>query len=395
MEAPAGQNRIDADGDVALPRETLRGNGERFRVIAEAIPGMVWTCTPDGRCDYVSRRWPEYTGADFQEALSDGASSFVHADDMARVQEVWKRAVEAGRGDETQLRLRRRDGVYRWHLVRGVPECDAHGQITHWVGVAIDIEELAATHATLTHAKEELERTVADRTHQLQEVVEQLEAFAYSIAHDMRAPLRTMHQYAQIVARDYAARVPDDVRIYLNKIMAAAERLDTLIREVLVYTKVSQGQLEMQPTNLERLLSEILIMHPQLNPPQAEVHARLPLHAVIADETALTQALSNLLTNAVKFVPSDRKAKCTIWTEQVGEQVRIYIQDNGIGIPTRDQKRIFKMFERLQPESKYEGTGIGLTIVRRAVERMDGNLGIESADGKGSKFWIELKIAEL
>lgn len=217
MEAPAGQNRIDADGDVALSRETIPGsNDDRFRVIAEAIPGMVWTCTPDGRCDYVSRRWPEYTGADFQEALSDGASSFVHADDMARVQEVWKRAVEAGRGDETQLRLRRRDGVYRWHLVRGVPECDAHGQITHWVGVAIDIEELAATHATLTHAKEELERTVADRTHQLQEVVEQLEAFAYSIAHDMRAPLRTMHQYAQIVARDYAARVPDDVRIYTS-----------------------------------------------------------------------------------------------------------------------------------------------------------------------------------
>jgi signal transduction histidine kinase len=249
-------------------------------------------------------------------------------------------------------------------------------------------------HAELIRAKAELEQTVIQRTRELQEAVEQLESFAYSIAHDMRAPLRTMHQYAEIVARDFAADVPDEALSYLKKIMGAAEKLDSHIRDVLVYTRVSQGRLEMQPINLERVLSEILLMAPHLNPPAVELTARLPLHTVVGDPTALAQGFSNLLSNAVKFVPSERKPKIEIWTELTGDSVRINIKDNGIGIATSDQERIFKLFERLQPESSCEGSGIGLTIVRRAVERMNGKLGVRSEEGKGSTFWIELKKGE-
>ena len=396
MSADAG------DRDPGFSPGMLGANDDPFRAIAEAIPGMVWTCTPDGACDYVSHRWVEYTGANRQQILRDGGLSFIHPEDVARVQQAWKRGIETGQSYEVESRLRGADGIYRWHSVRSVPERDAHKGVTRWVGVCIDIEEqkraqeeATTTQTMLSSAKEELERTVTQRTHQLEEVIEQLEAFAYSIAHDMRAPLRTMHQYAEALTRDFAARVPEEARIYCHKIMAAAERLDSLIREVLIYTRVSQGRLEMQPINLERLLSEILVMYPQLNPPEAELHARLPLQAVIADETALRQALSNLLTNAVKFVPGDRKPDVRIWTEPIGEKVRIYIKDNGIGIAPRDQQRIFKMFERLQPESKYEGSGIGLTIVRRAIERMAGKLGIESEEGAGSVFWIELQKGEL
>ncbi|HKX62846.1 MAG TPA: ATP-binding protein, partial [Verrucomicrobiae bacterium] len=216
-----------------------------------------------------------------------------------------------------------------------------------------------------------------------------------SIAHDMRAPLRTMHQYAEIVARDFANQVPPEVLSYLGKIMGAAEKLDCHIREVLVYTRVSQGRLEMQSISLERILSEILLMCPYLTSPAVELTTRLPLHAVIGDPTALTQGFSNLLANSVKFVPAERKPKIEVWTELRGENVRIYIKDNGIGIATGDQERIFKLFERLQPESTHEGSGIGLTIVRRAVERMNGKLGVESEEGKGSTFWIELRKGEL
>lgn len=359
-------------------------------------------CNSEGRFSYVSPRWAEYTGSDSLPRPGRAGLGFIHPDDVTAGKRVWQRASKSGQSFETQVRLRRHDGVFRWHQVRGVPERNGRNRVVRWVGACIDIEELvrvqneaASKHANLSLAREELERTVAERTRELQEVVEQLEAFAYSIAHDMRAPLRSMHQYAETVARDFGPRVPSEARVYLNKIMAASERLDSLIREVLVYTKVSQGRLEMQPMSLERLLSEILLMHPQLNSPEAELSARLPLHPVIGDETALTQAFSNLLTNAVKFVPKTRKPIVNIWTEKRGDNVRICIKDNGIGIPPNDHGRIFKMFERLQPESKYEGSGIGLTIVRRAVERMGGKLGVESEEGQGSTFWIELKKGEL
>lgn len=377
------------------------GGDDPFHVIAEAIPGIIWVCDAEGACTYVSRHWFEYTGVDLT-AGTNVSFNFVHPDDQEAGKQIWQQALKSGQRFETQLRLRRHDGAFRWHRVRGVPDRNAGARVERWVGVAIDIEEVvqvqtetATRHADLSLAKEELERTVAERTRELQDVIEQLEAFAYSIAHDMRAPLRTMHQYAETVARDFAARVPDEVRIYLNKIMAASERLDSLIREVLVYTKVSQGRIEMQPMSLESLLSEILLMYPQLNPPQAELHARLPLHPVLGDETALTQAFSNLLTNAVKFVPKGRKPEVNVWTEKVGDKVRIYIKDNGIGIPAGDRDRIFKMFERLQPESKFEGSGIGLTIVRRAVERMGGKIGVDSTEGQGSTFWMELQKGDL
>jgi signal transduction histidine kinase len=258
-----------------------------------------------------------------------------------------------------------------------------------------DGQALAAENAKLARANAELEQALAKRNRELLESTEQLESFAYSIAHDMRAPLRTMHQYAEIVARDFTAQVPPEALAYLRKIMGAAEKLDSHIRDVLVYTRVSQGRLEMQPINLERILSEVLLMAPHLNSPAVELNARLPLHTVIGDSTALTQALSNLLSNAVKFVPSDRKPKITIWTEAMGGNVRISIKDNGIGIAATNQGRIFKLFERLQPEGDFEGSGIGLTIVRRAVERMNGHLGVESKEGEGSTFWIELKKGEL
>ncbi len=200
-----------------------------------------------------------------------------------------------------------------------------------------------------------------------------------------------MHQYADILTNDFGSQVPEPAIAYLDKIKGAAEKLDSLIREVLVYTRVSQGSMHLKPVSLEQILSEVLAMHPQLHPPAVELNVATPLQSVIGDETALIQVFSNLLTNAVKFVDKDRKPKIEIWTAAAGENVRVFIKDNGIGIPSRDRERIFQIFERLQPASEYEGSGIGLTIVRRAVERMEGTMGVESAGDQGTTFWLELK----
>jgi PAS domain S-box-containing protein len=362
--------------------------------LADAISAMFWICDARGRSVYISKGWLDYSGMSPGDNLNDGGAKAVHPEDRERVEEEWRKALQNGNRYELRARLRRHDGATRWHRVQGVPERDASGTVKRWIVIWIDIDEEVARHAALAGTKEELERTVLERTHQLQEAVEELEAFAYSIAHDMRAPLRAMHMYAETVARDFGLRVPEEARGFLNKIMGAAEKLDLLIREVLVYTRVSQGRMNLQPINLDLLLSEVLVMQPQLNPPHVELSAQLPLHTVIGDETALTQVFTNLLTNAVKFVPEGRKPKVNIWTETTGDKVRIHVKDNGIGMATTDLKRIFKMFERLQPDSKYEGSGIGLTIVRRAVERMGGTLGVESIENEGSTFWVELQKGE-
>jgi signal transduction histidine kinase len=366
-----------------------------LRVVGEVLDAMFWVGNPLGSCEFVNQKWFDYTGADGGGALFD----LIHPEDLAVFKQGWQQAGESRQPYQTDLRLRRRDGVYHWHRVRCVSDDPT---LKRWLITLADMDEetrifraSSQTKAGLARAKEELERTVGERTQQLQEAVEQLEAFAYSIAHDMRAPLRAMHQYAETVARDFGPQVPAEGRAYLNKIMAASEKLDLLIREVLVYTRVSQGRLDLKSLSLERLLSDTLLAYPQLTAPNVELHARLPLHSVIGDETALTQAISNLLTNAVKFVPGDRKPEITVWTTLAGDNVRISVQDNGIGIRREDRKRIFKMFEKLHPDSKVEGSGIGLTIARRAVERMGGKLGVDSTEGRGSTFWIELRKGDL
>lgn len=397
----ASDNKVVHDDETTSPASNLSEIEDPFRTIAEVIPGLLWICSPEGVCNYASRRCREYTGADFGQSPANGGFNFAHPDDRNRVMQAWTESVRSGHSHETEVRLRRHDGEYRWHRACGIPERDKNDAVKRWVVVCIDIDEAkkfqqesAEMRATLTRAKGELEHAVAERTHQLQEVVDQLEAFAYTIAHDMRAPLRSMHQYAEVVARDFAPQIPPEAHPYLRKIMGAAEKLDSLIRKVLVYTRVSQGSLNLRVVKLDDVLAEVLIMYPQLNPPHMEVNIRKPMHCVIGDETALIHVFSNLLSNAGKFVPADRKPKIEIWSEATGQNTRIFIKDNGIGIPSQGRDRIFQMFERLQPESKYEGSGIGLTIVRRAVERMGGTIGVESAEGQGSTFWIELKKGE-
>jgi PAS domain S-box-containing protein len=368
-----------------------------FAALLEAVPGIVWSSGSSGDLRFASPRCLAYIGAGLPELLGDGLVEYVHSEDRARFKAI-PEAVAAGSRNGVEVRLRRHDGVYRWHRLFCVQDRDVQGQLQGVLSVAIDFEQQKeleqdslVANARFASAQRDMEAALAKRN----EAIEQLEAFAYSIAHDMRAPLRAMHQYAEIVARDFVGQVPEDALSYLKRIMAAADRLDSHVRDVLVYTRVSQGRMEMQSMNVERVLSEILLMYPQLNPPVVEITPRLPLHSVIGDHTALTQSISNLLSNAVKFVPSDRKPKVEIWTELTGETVRIHIRDNGIGIAAGDQHRIFKLFERVQPDSAYEGSGIGLTIVRRAVERMGGKLGVESEEGKSTTFWMELKKGDL
>jgi signal transduction histidine kinase len=225
----------------------------------------------------------------------------------------------------------------------------------------------------------------------LSETIAELEAFSYSIAHDMRAPLRAMRGFAAVLAEDHAAQLDDTAQKYLERISAAAGRMDGLIVDILNYSKVVRGHLELRAMDVARLITDVVTSYPALQREQADIAIEGTLPPVMANEAALTQIISNILSNAVKFVAPEVRPQVHIYAETTGEFVRIWFEDNGIGIPAESRERIFEIFTRLNRPELYEGTGIGLAIVRKAVERMGGRVGVESEEGKGSRFWVELK----
>ena len=255
--------------------------------------------------------------------------------------------------------------------------------------------ELALAKDKISRHAVELEQTVAERTAQLREMIGELEAYSYSISHDMRAPLRAMRGFSMILLEEHSAQLNPEGIEHLKRIDAAAGRMDVLIQEVLTYTRLPHEEVKLEPVDLDSLVRQIIDTYPQLQTGGVEIHIEGVLPSVLGGEASLAQGISNLLTNAVKFVAPKIRPQINIRAETIGDDVRLWVADNGIGIAPEDQARIFKMFERVDHASVYEGSGMGLAIVRKAVDRMGGQFGVESEAGGGSKFWIQLKKADL
>jgi signal transduction histidine kinase len=262
-----------------------------------------------------------------------------------------------------------------------------------WIGSNTEITEMVRTRETLAERRRELERLVDERTASLRKAVEQMEEFSYSISHDLRAPLRAMQGYAQALLEDYGARLDDEGTDYLRRIIAASSRMDRLTLDVLTYSKVSREDLRPQRVSLGRLVTDCVRQHIDFRDGGADIAIEHPLPDVLGHEPLIMQVVSNLIGNALKFVAPGTTPRVRIRSDSDPRSVRLWIEDNGIGVPPRYQKRIWGMFERAHQGGGYAGTGIGLAIVRKAVERMGGQVGVESDGSSGSRFWVRLPSA--
>lgn len=254
--------------------------------------------------------------------------------------------------------------------------------------------QLLATKNELSRYTSGLEKLVSERTESLQQVVEQMEEFSYSISHDLRAPARAMEAYASALMEDYGKQLDSTGRDYLERIIRSSARMDRMIREILTYSRLSRAQITLRPVPLDALVREIVEQYPGIHSFSSCIEIAPNLANVVGHEPSLTQAISNLLSNACKFVPPNSKPQCRVWTERNNGHVTLYVKDNGIGIRPEHQHRLFGVFERIHPDGHYEGNGIGLAIVRKAVERMGGQVGVISDGTNGSQFWIRLPAAE-
>lgn len=241
----------------------------------------------------------------------------------------------------------------------------------------------------------ELEKRIEERTAELRESNSQLESFCYSVSHDLRAPLRSMQGFSHALLEDHARELNAEGQDFAQRILSAAEHMDSLLADVLAYSRLSRQELKLEPVNVDEVIEEArLQLQNEAKKKSADVQIAACARKVLANRAVLELMITNLLDNALKFVPPDRSPKISVNCERHGERYRIWVRDNGIGIAREHQQRIFRIFERLHGVEAYPGTGVGLALVQKAAERMNGAVGVESTPGEGSAFWIELPCAK-
>jgi PAS domain S-box-containing protein len=342
---------------------------ERFRFLAESMPQKIFTATPAGDRNYFNRQFTEFTGLCFEQIENWGWTQAVHPDDVEADVRAWRRSIATGEPYHFQHRLRRADGVYRWHLTRAHAMRDAHGDISMWIGSNTDIHEQKETEEELRRANEDLQQ------------------FAYSASHDLQEPIRNVAVYSEIVAKRYSHLLDAEGLQFLGFLTEGGRRLITLINDLLTYTRAGLIEGKMTTADASAALQHALAsLAEAIRENNATVtYDKLP--QVSMGESHLQQVFQNLIGNALKY-RSETPPQIEISAAYHGGAWRFSVRDNGIGIDAPYKEVIFGVFKRLHRDQKYGGTGIGLAICQRVVERYGGRIWVESSLGKGSTFFF-------
>ncbi len=361
----------------------------------------------DGRLLQLNPSWERVLGYTAEELRQKSGLDLVHPDDYAAMRVQMLQLQEKDSTASFEGRYLCKDGSSRWlgwtaaSVVADRMIYIFARDITPRKIAEQQVQQLnvALTHraAELEAANSELQREMTVRRcteEALKESNAELEAFAYSVSHDLRAPLRAMQGFAQALLEDCSDRLSPGGLDYATRIVSAATRLDTLIQDLLLYSRISHSTLELAPVDTRRVVSEALShLEALLEDSKATVTLHEPILPVRAHFATFVQVMGNLLSNAVKFVRQGVLPQVDVRMECQGHRATLSIQDNGIGIDPEFHTRIFRVFERLHGVEAYPGTGVGLAIVRKGVERMGGRVGVQSVRDQGSRFWIELPLA--
>ena len=382
--------------DLKQIQVALHESQERFSVLAESLPLIVWTAKPSGEIDYLNRCWFEYTGHTSLE--TSDTTKVMHPDDLELTFKSWEQAQRDGQPFQKEMRLKRGyDGTYRWHLVRSVPLRDSEGNITQWVGSSTDVDDQHRQAVVL-------ENLVAERTAELVRSNKELEQFASVASHDLQEPLRKIQSFGDRLKTTSADQLGDRGQEYLERILSSTTRLRRLIDDLLQFSRVTTSARPFQQVDLNQILQEVvsdLESLLQKNDGRVLIH-KLP--KIRADASQMRQLFLNLIGNALKFhrpgqPPSVEVLSRTIqdsenpeWTGTPVLEIRV--EDNGIGFENQYSERIFKLFERLHGRGEFEGTGMGLAICRKIVERHGGTIRAEGRPNQGAMMILQIPFLD-
>lgn len=351
--------------------EALRASQQRFRLVAETVPSIVWSADSDGTITYANEQWYEYTGLTPEENARDWLNLVVHPDDRERCGDNWRRALREGTEFRIEVRNRRRDGVYRWFVTRAVPLHDESGRIVQWFGATTDIDEIRE----------------ADR---------RKDEFLAVLAHELRNPL------APITNSLHLLRLSDDLTPAVARIRDVMEQqvnhMIRLIDDLLDVSRISRGRIELrlQRVDLAAVVdAAVETSRPLLESAKHQFAISLPATplTVEADSVRLAQVISNLLNNAIKYTEEGGQIHLTARRE--GDAAVVSVRDNGVGISREMLARVFDMFTQIDRtiNRSQGGLGIGLTLVKNLVEMHGGTIEVQSEGvGCGSEFTVRLPL---
>ncbi len=353
----------------------LQESESRFSTIADASPVMMWMTNPENLCYYFNRAWLDFTGKSFEEEAGSGWLEGVHPEDVKKFDEIGG-SLKRREKYTCEYRLMRYDGTYRSILETGNPRFLPDGSFAGYLGSCMDVTE---------------SKTVANQAKELMRSNEELEQFAYVASHDLQEPLRMIVSYVQIIQKNIEQNNTKGLTEFMNYVLDGTGRMQALINDLLQFSRVGRKGNLFSEVDLNEILK---ISTTHLTARIAENNATVEYGAmpkVKGDTSQLIRLFQNLIDNAIKFKAPNRQPEIKISVEERSDDYVFSIRDNGIGIDDKFYNRIFVIFQRLHTRNEYEGTGIGLAVCKKIVERHGGEIWVESKKNEGSNFFFTIK----
>ncbi|HJW27431.1 MAG TPA: ATP-binding protein, partial [Rhodocyclaceae bacterium] len=366
----------------------------KFRGLLEQSLAGIFVIRNDA-FEYVNTRFAEMHGfANPAEII--GRYAFRHLvapADLERVQTICRRFLEG--------RIKRCEMVFSGlHRDGSMVDLEVSARLIDYegspamIGVVLDITERKKIQKVLADYQEQLEKMVATRTAQLEAANQQLQTFTYAASHDLKAPLRGIQSFSFLLEQNYREQLAGDGVFYLQHIQRSASRMGELIEDLLAHAKMEQQDLDIQPVDLpDAVRSALAERQEEIRHRQADIHVDLPPTTVVADRQGVAQALRNIVENALKYSDPATPPVIEIGARHGEGTCCLWVRDNGIGFDMAYHDRIFEVFRRLHTYDEYPGSGVGLALVKKAMERMGGRVWADSAPGQGTTFHLEFRLA--
>ncbi|HMG90099.1 MAG TPA: PAS domain S-box protein [Chryseolinea sp.] len=389
----------------AVLNEQIKASERRFRLLADSMPQHIWTSDTEGNLNYFNKSVFDYSGLTPDQLNKGGWIEIVHPNDQDQNISEWMNSINTGKDFLFEHRFRRHDGEYRWQLSRATPQRDENGKIQMWVGTSTDIQDQKTFASELEKQVNIRTNELAEKNIELEKINKELQSFVYISSHDLQEPLRKIQTLVSRITEIEIENLSDRGKDYLKRMHAAAVRMQTLIQDLLSYTRNTTSDEKFEHTNLNKIVGEVLDgCKEERNIKRATVRAT-ELCDVNIIPFQFRQVLQNLISNSLKFSSPKRLLTIEIRSKIVnGEDLsgmnfsvnkkycHISVSDNGIGFDQKYSRKVFELFQRLHGRGEYEGTGIGLAIVKKIVENHHGVITVSSELDKGTTFDIYLPV---